>query len=91
MLGGCNGRLQFVFGAIKRLISWPVQHCLMKALSVNYSEHQSIYLVSLSYGNWHLCPVRSILINDSESNSIFSDYQVQSVLRGFRVGCENEK
>jgi hypothetical protein len=33
------GRLQFAFGAIKRFISWPVQHCLMKALSVNYSEH----------------------------------------------------
>jgi hypothetical protein len=47
------------------------------------SEHQ---FVLFHHSNSHLCPVGSI--NDSESNSIFSDIQVQS--SGLRVSCENE-
>jgi hypothetical protein len=49
---------------------------------LHMSEHQ---IALFHHGNWHLCPVRSI--NDSESNSIFSDFQVPVL----RVGCENEK
>lgn len=79
----CVGRLQFVaavFGLIKRLISsWPLQHCLMKALSVNHTLMSEHHFTLFHHSNWDLCPVRFGQHIQRLSSSILS------------VGCENEK
>jgi hypothetical protein len=77
VLDGCNSWLQC--SALLNKSSWPLQHCLMKALSVNHTLMSEHHFVLFHHSNWQLCPVRFGQHIQRLSSSIL------------RVGCENEK